>query len=254
MISRHARPPRRPPPPPPPLPPPPAGAAPQSRARPPREVDDAQRWMPAVAVLGVANAEERLVAREPTYPRALPVGVEQIRGFAMTRQVDRVSRLGRCAEHHKRPRDRQPGTVRRPDLGRDGFARAALKRLDDPATKLTPPIIVEPTNPPPLRIELPAQRPRGSVGHLPVRLSAPVPGVDLPLSTGIGGVDQAPRVIPRPTRQSGARGAETPTPGGFAHSDRAVRGGNAARSRSSHPCAAATSSRDGRCAPYRTVS
>ena len=176
----------------------------------------ADRRVARVAVLGVRDGQQRLVARQRADPGVLGVGVEDARVTppVVTALAHRERRpvVGRPADGHRAPAQVEPRRVA--GLGaRDGrLGRPAVEGLADPHPELVAVGVVEP----PDRGAVGARRAAACavrpIGDPPMGVRGPVPGVDLPGSGGVRRVDAVVRGIPRPIGHRDARGREPAAP------------------------------------------
>ena len=190
----------------------------RARAR----IDDAQRRVDQVAVLGVLEAEERAVRRERAAQAAVLGGGEVHR---LLRAMD----LARWASV-ERYVDREPVAVADPDrddpraLGQaavpavgnaleEGLRLTAVERLDEPAAGFVPGLVLEPQHT--LAVE---RRGSGEDADRMIRHLAPLPGrevpcVHLPDARLVGRVHEPVGSGWRPLGQEGHRRAEALLPG-----------------------------------------
>ena len=109
------------------------------------EVDDADRAVAAVAVLGMRDREECLVGREVGDGRALWMFVDKSRRLALAEDVHRGALVAARPAEDREARSRgEPRAVRRREVGGDRLAGSAGEWRADPAAELVPLLVVEP--------------------------------------------------------------------------------------------------------------
>jgi len=172
----------------------------------PRAIHHPDRAISTVAVLGMRDRDERLVARKVCDRRCLRVLVDQLRCIARAQNVDRGALVApRATQDREVAPGRQPGAVRGRKLGRDRLARAAGERLPHPTPELVALLIVEPPHRLARGVE-PAGHAIagafGSIGDLPVRAGAAVPGVHLEPPARVREIDEVLGIVARPRREA----------------------------------------------------
>ncbi len=173
--------------------------------------EHAQRPVAGVAVLGVLEHQQPLVARHAGEVGVVLAGVEDS-GRPISHDVDARPVVGRAADDDDVPADLEPCRVGSRDPGRGLDVGAAPERLLLPDAELVPVGVVEPPDLLAVRGQRTVAGAVRTVGDLPVHVGVTVPGVELEGAGRVRDVEAAGGRVLGPVGQGDAGGSEALLP------------------------------------------